>query len=182
MHHTELSLPRIKKTTKQPLRGPLRRRIVSESRRPNFRGKKRRASWQQLEIRRLGDRDLPPPPASLSLSPPSSSVTGPHRRPSRQITAPNLPCESADGADDRSPALFLSVLTTDPVSASPPFPLSFSLSVISGLFLNWSYKLFHILISFETNSPRGPSLSSFFFTASIFLSFFFCSPKNKKCF
>ena len=60
------------------------------------------------------------PPPSLPLSPPSSSAPGPHRRPSRQITAPNLPCETADGADDRTPALFLSVLTTDPVSASPP--------------------------------------------------------------
>lgn len=171
MHHTEL-----KKTTKQPLRGPLRRRIVSEGRRPNFRGKKKQkqgfvATVGDPETRGSGSTST----SCLSLSPPSSSAPGPHRRPSRQITAPNLPCESADGADDRSPALFLSVLTTDPVSASPPFPLSFSLSVISGLFLNWSYKLFHILISFETNSPRGPSLSSFFPSQPRFFFFLFFS-------
>lgn len=70
--------------------------------------------------------------------------------------APNLPYYDGEGAADRRPHVLCSPsFSDDRSSIRSQLSLSLpSLSVISDLFVNWSYKLFHILIS----RPRFVSL------------------------
>lgn len=70
--------------------------------------------------------------------------------------APNLPYYNGEGADDRRPHVLCSPsFSDDRSSIRSQLSLSLpSLSVISDLFVNRSYKLFHILIS----RPRFVSL------------------------